>query len=129
MEKEPLDSLEQWDHQYLVYLQKKICNWDKKRCILTLLLFFSALFQQDCSKFFWSVSIKVVHSDQEGQGFFDVGEIDYQRQKSCRRKGVCHGRSSLCTLGQTGFFPAGSLASLINCNPLLFRSGLSLAIP
>ncbi len=38
-------------------------------------------------------------------------------------------RSSLCTLGQTGFFFRGSLASLINCNPLLsqrLESGNSL---
>lgn len=42
MEKEPLDSLEQWAISTLL-ICKKICNWDKKRCILTLLLFFGAV--------------------------------------------------------------------------------------
>ena len=43
-----------------------------------------------------------MHSDQEGQGFFDVGEIDYQRQKAAAEKAFVMERG----LGQTGFFSA-----------------------
>ncbi len=42
MEKEPLDSLGQWGIRTL-FICKKICNWDKKRSILTTILFFGAV--------------------------------------------------------------------------------------